>query len=393
MLGPVVDPKDITPDGLKHIDPECLRSAPVNKDMYWFLLKNFFDKNVEGRDVWYNAVNEVFFKPYGIPNNKFMAPIQAVIDLIVKRNPDLSPTEFVLPRPNRPYWISGITYLGPFALSPFPLSNRSFTTFEATPYYVGQPRTRQVKYVSRNGTQEKRTVGGYIESFAFGNEAPNAGLTNTTGVLTSSTIPDRQLNPVRAASMSSFAAGAFLSDLPGFASRGIDPIFKTWSPSEPHPNSADGLYGDGGNSQNLALTSMLQRRVPNIILFFNNNQPLNSSFDPDARPVTSSDMTTDLPTFFGINPGSLTPLWDLSRNQVFPSEDFARVAKGLIAAQLGGNGTFYRTELETVENKWYSVDKVCLLKMKMIIITYFMSHCGNHPHFLSSQTCSLNRLD
>ncbi|EGD75059.1 hypothetical protein PTSG_06717 [Salpingoeca rosetta] len=358
LLGPIMEPQHMTMKNLKHIDPECVRGGPVNKDFAWHAVENFFNPLVHGRDVWFKSVNDVYFKPYGVPDNKYPAASTETIQRIVDRNPALTVSDFALPRPNRPFWIAGISYIGPEKLSPFKESNRSYTITEGTPLYVGQPYTRDVTYTSSKGHTQTHTVGGYMDTFAFGSAAPSTGLTGANGTLHSTTIADRSLSPARIASMSSFAAGALLSDLPNFAARGLDPIFNTWSPSLPAPDTdaVEGLYGDGGNTENVHLIGLLQRRVPNIILFFNNMQALNSTFDPMQRNVTETDMTDDLPTFFGINPAAHdTPLWDIHRNQVFPKKDFARVIKGLTAAQVGGNGTFFRTELETVENKWYGV--------------------------------------
>ena len=50
-------------------------------------------------------------------------------------------------------------------------------------------------------------------------------------------------------------------------------MFNTWSPSlaQPSTQAQEHVYGDGGNVENVHLIGLLQREVPNIILFFNYN--------------------------------------------------------------------------------------------------------------------------
>eukprot|EP00056_Hartaetosiga_gracilis_P020564 m.20202 g.20202 ORF g.20202 m.20202 type:complete len:571 (+) comp8552_c0_seq2:82-1794(+) len=356
LLGPVLNPEDITMDKLKAIDPQCLRGMPVNKNFEAILAENLLDPFVKGEDVWFNGVNDVFGKPSGVPSNRVPVPDSSTLDEILARNPLLHENSFVLPRSNRPFIMFGGAYLGPHSLTPFKGKNRTYTALEMTPYYVGEPHVHNITYMSNKGKTLKQLVGGFVETFAFGAEAPTHGLSNANGSLSSKQTKMDRLSPVHQATLASFAPGGVFTELPDILSFHMDPLYNMWSPANPSPSNNIGVFADGGVVENIQLISLLQRKVENIILFFNNNQALNSQFDPKKRPVKTTDMSDDLPTFFGINPDPDSELWDLNRNQVFSDKDFAPVAEGLIKAQLSGNGTLYTTKLTTVANTWYGVE-------------------------------------
>ena len=81
-------------------------------------------------------------------------------------------------RDELPYPIIGVSMLGPSSVSPFDPANRSYTMLECSPLYIGQPRVQELLYSSKKKPRHfsRRTVGGFIEPFAFGGAGPTTGL-------------------------------------------------------------------------------------------------------------------------------------------------------------------------------------------------------------------------
>jgi hypothetical protein len=81
-------------------------------------------------------------------------------------------------RDGLPYPIIGVSMLGPRSVSPFDPANRSYTMLECSPLYIGQPRVQELVYSSKEKPRHfsRRTVGGFIEPFAFGGAGPTTGL-------------------------------------------------------------------------------------------------------------------------------------------------------------------------------------------------------------------------
>ena len=163
-------------------------------------------------------IQSSFLTPLGIPAGASFSYDQATAGAILQRNPTLRPSQLALPhRRSRgfepPFLIMGITLMGPLASAPLSLSERSYTVFDAvrfpidfvnfhlhllvlcclsidvdrfwtqTPLYVGQARTSPVTFRSRKTLNPKAQipnvtlpVGGLIEPFAVGGDAPAAGL-------------------------------------------------------------------------------------------------------------------------------------------------------------------------------------------------------------------------
>ena len=108
----------------------------------------------------------------GLPfsyTNETVADIKA-------RNPTLNNTDFVMVRgtfgntsantttgiAHRPYPIIQTTLIGPYSQLPLNHEVRNYSLIEWTPLYVGAAHTRVIGYKGVN-----KTVGGYIEPFAF----------------------------------------------------------------------------------------------------------------------------------------------------------------------------------------------------------------------------------
>ena len=176
-------------------------------------------------------IQSSFLTPLGIPAGASFSYDQATASAILQRNPTLQPSQLALPhrRPRGfepPFLIMGITLMGPLASAPLSLSERSYTVFDATPLYVGQARATPVTFHSRKqlGTKQLPNVtlalGGLIEPFAVGGDAPSAGLPpqfDESVVHVPSPPKGRPFSLATAVAASSFFPG----DVEGWLSKGI----------------------------------------------------------------------------------------------------------------------------------------------------------------------------
>jgi hypothetical protein len=247
--------------------------------------------------------------------------------------------------------------------------HRNFTMIEITPLYVGQMRTLNVTYTYDGIPKDKmhyRTVGGIVESFAFGRygESPTFGLgSDVKGVLVVPT-PESYLDIQFAGAASSYAPGAFVESITkGDIADKLGLHIDYWSPVDRRPSVKDSLFCDGGSYENIMLPSMLQRRVQKIVLFFNDHQPLQpaSVWNVAEDEPSASQVTDSLSSLFGIFPSDATDAtwekrsFDNRKNQFFSQSDWVTVATGLQQAQEAGNGIVFTAKLITVENDWWGV--------------------------------------
>jgi hypothetical protein len=96
-----------------------------------------------------------------------------------------------------------------------------------------------------------------------------------------------------------------------------------WSPAEERPSEKDTLFADGGCYENLLVSSMLQRRVEKIVLFYNVHTTLQPALTWDVAndPPSKTQIARDLSAFFGVIPLDYADWeirgFDLSNNQVY----------------------------------------------------------------------------
>lgn len=363
LLGPVVNPEQISQSNLKIMDPKCARGfAAANLTL--IALNAYKEKKVDSiATAWCYGVSKTYLEPAGIvPGKKFSWDASTVKD-IVKRNRKLSTSDFVVPNPNRPFSIIGTTLVGPSDGAPYTASSQNYTMIEITPLYVGQLKKLDVTYQYQL-IKHTKTVSGAIEPFAFAvdGDAPFFGLaSNHKNALLNVPEPTVGLDLQFAAGASGYAPGALIESLrpPNLSAQGLH--FDYWSPSNEVPRVEDTLFADGGSYQNIPLISFIQRRVSKIVLFFVSSTPLKPAdkYNPYTDPFTGTEITDCLTAFFGI----LTPdqanwedrSYQYEKDQVFAREDYPRVVSALQKAQADGNGIIATLTLTTIENTWWGI--------------------------------------
>jgi hypothetical protein len=170
-LGPIIQPEDITEEKLNVMDPNCARKL-TDSAFTTIAMKDVLHASNLG-EMWAYATQEVYLSPVGIQKGAYWAWNQQHIDEIVKENPELANAEFLLPEaPDAPFPLVGATLVGPQNGAPytFKRANQNYTFFEMTPLYSGHAKTLQMEYNTNkkhSNDVQRRTVGGFIETFAF----------------------------------------------------------------------------------------------------------------------------------------------------------------------------------------------------------------------------------
>jgi predicted acylesterase/phospholipase RssA len=379
FMCPLVKPEDETEDELKKMDPKCARSLAA-ASFVTIAMKSLSKSSTLG-EMWCHATQDVYMTPVGIKADTRWAYNQEQINDIKQRNPELSNEEFLLPTlSTRPYPIIGSTIVGPEEGAPytFKRENQNYTFFEMSPIYVGHVKTLDMEYNTNkkhSNTIQKRTVGGFIETYAFStktNSTDGSNIAPSTGLPSGEVIgnldvpsPNKFLDIAFAAGASSFAPGAFFDSFK--IQKPTSLHFNYWSPSSPietgKKNMYDTLFADGGSYENIPLISFLQRGVDKIIYCSNSAtglQPSNKwNIDNDGAAMLPDMIDSSIPAFFGYFTENDHKFQDRSyeyeKDQIFAQSDYAAVIKGLQAAQTAGSGIIYRTTLTTVQNEWWGL--------------------------------------
>jgi hypothetical protein len=205
-----------------------------------------------------------------------------------------------------------------------------------TPLYVGLPRP--LAFVTAQG--DGRTLGGYIEPFAFGCRPPAAG-PDASGLLRV-TLPSAAFSLADALGMSS----ARTAEEDAAYYPGAD----VWSFGESDPHPARIVFTDGGDIENYGLMPLLRRRVERIAVFVNSEVPLSVDYEPhDWPPEFARHLDPFLPPLFG----QTTPRF--RHNQVFRREDYAPLVRALQAARRNGVTVRATTTLDVQANERWSI--------------------------------------
>lgn len=397
-LGPVVFPADITREGLSEMDPNCARSYTDN-DFVKYTLGAIKDGSASTiAEGWTMATQKYYFEPAGIKAGAPFSLNEDTVSDIVKRNPSLKNTEFIMPtNKDRPFPMVGTTLVGPAEGAGYTFDNRNLTMIEISPLYIGQFRTQTVGFNYHSATEKSHheVIGGAIEPFAFGitGAAPLTGL--KSGQVSDTLkvpVPPQVFDLQWAGSASGYAEGAFFESLkPNELSNTLGMHFVSthstlllhhpnilvytmvlshvcgicwqdyWSPSSRHPSSKDTLFCDGGSYENIMLPSMLQRGLKKIALFFNSVTPLQPSttWDVLTEPPLKSQIDDGFSSLFGVLPEDYVKWeersFDFSKDQFFSTDDYAPTVLALQDAQQKGDGIIYTANLTTVNNDWWGI--------------------------------------
>lgn len=406
LCGKITMPSNITLKGLRDIEPTCSRivAAPKSSDGEQRVNESSIPFDIAIEELWQATLKKV-----GIPLNSYFSWNASIVENIMSRNPgQFNRSDFLLPsHPDHPFPVVGITMLGPYRLAPFTSHWRSqqYQLLEVTPLYMGVPMTSAQSYASlypwAKGPKNL-TTGGFVEPFAWGADT-NSGLSpgKEHGILNLSRLPSVPFSLANATFASSYAPGETLSLAPiidTVSSLRTDYFSPVGSQKGAPAAKETFLLADGGDYENVHLIGMVQRRVREIVVFMNSNQPLHglSVWDPLKQPIPSShQINDDFPYFFGVHvkPADAVEAFeqkasiDYTSNQVFKTEDFTYIALQLQEAQASGRVPIARRELETVENQHWGIEAGFVCNLTVI----FLGRAGNWEQALPEDLRNLVR--
>jgi hypothetical protein len=363
MLGEIIFPEDIVYDELHFIDKDCVRSYPNSS----YVLQGVLYSD------WVDGVQEIYLTPSDIPRGKPVSYNADSVADIKSRNPSLQDTDFLLLRGGgsgidaRPFPIISTTLIGPDDLLPYTPENRNYTLLEFTPLSTGVVKSSTVHFEStqRFGGQVTQTVGGLLESFAFGTDsAPTTGLEEGTasGILE---LPDSALTSdlAMAAGSSSWAVGCAVAASDNPVSQATVGSLNYFAPSGDSPAEDFDVFliGDGAGISNTNLISLLQRDVDAIIAIVSTSVPMQNSthWDPAAAYLSQDDIDFTVPAWFGRIADDLSDVskvsYDLENSHVFELSEWVPMAQALQKAQAAGTGNVASMVHTTVANEKYGI--------------------------------------
>lgn len=325
LLGPILNPTEITPQNLAEIDPQCiaapllhLTSANLNTTKTNFMIGATYSETQAFNRVFARLLNDLMLKPFHLDDTHTFFTLDAgSIGRIIEHNPGLTKADFYTMRPNRPFLIIG-------AANVYPLGeNQVARSFEYTPLYSGTPQL--FKGAGIDGTD---IGGGYVESLAFDSLTPSPPDADNYVTVT---MP----NPI-----------FLLSDI--FGSTGAAPGIildqlgaPEWFPRFSYwPVAAAGAqpaatysFIDGSGLENTGIVPLLRRQYPLILAFINSRQPVGAT-----GPATVDGLDHQVARLFGLKPQGSSNDQD---TQIFPSAQFKTLADGLRAAKANGQPAYF----------------------------------------------------
>lgn len=340
FLGPITDPANITLNGLSNVPASSLG---------WGATQNLGDAldaahhaGVPNDLLWATAIGQLFFARFGLydaKNPSYFSLDAATVAKIQAANPSLANASFHVVRPSSykmPYLLINATIDGPTSNAPYNPDPLVMITY--SPLYSGIPFQQTLSYQFAKSGPIKVSVqalvgGGFIESFAWGCNAPTAPATN--GAVTVG-VPSSVFGLVNASGTSSSAFAAIFEKIKLLD--GLLPEQNYWPPVASGTQPAAQLFdfGDGGNLENYGLLPLIMRGVKKVLLFINTETPMSLSYDPTTGTAGENDLDSNFPPLFGVPVTSGSGSAATDTNQVFPSSDYAPLVQAMQALKQKG---------------------------------------------------------
>lgn len=357
-LGKSLSPQDITLENVGDVSSECVLSC-LNNNIYNDLFISITDQldglingNVKISDLWKNAINKYYLKPFNVSSTKFFVNSESQLNNILNKQPSLNKEDFILPTGKYPLPLFMSTLIGPVSLKPYKTEkNAMYTIFELTSEYTGVyycPNNGNITYTDEKKNNEKTIqVKGYINSQAF------------KGILQENkdqVIIENRASILDAISMSSWAPGSFIDSI-----NGLPENFYYEETFINKNGNNDFLYSDGGTINNYGIIPMVQREIKNIFACINTKSKFNYYIDEENNYTTSNiPVQLDFAALFGeitnkdLN-NSKKRTYDLTNAQVFNINNFNPLINIMKETEDKGDGILCSIEVETIENKWYNI--------------------------------------
>ena len=241
--------------------------------------------------------------------------------------------------------------------------------------YVGLPNAANISYVdTKTKAAETMTVGGYLEPHAAGTTGPasHQSVQGVSGDVIKVATPAEPWSVSSAIAGSSlFYAAAVATVLPGEATK-VDMKFPYWTPANQAQAGSTLLLADGGCMENLALITMIQRKVSSIVAVISCEAPLypRGDWDPHKEPYKGKEVDDSFTEFFGVQPKDPKTFgYDYSHNQVFSTDAFVPTVAALQDAQANGTGAIITVSHTTVANKRWAIEAGFQVNVTWVYLT------------------------
>jgi len=373
LLGNILPPQDLTIAKLNEMHPSCMRAFPSRGVLDTMGMHEGISSSDSSifhnlSDIWGDVIFDIYLKPVGIERNSYFSWSKGCVEDIKQRNPSLIHEKFLtISNPQRPFPIIGTTLVGPNSAMPYEtyfldINAQVFYFLEITPLYVGNFHCQTMLYNYDYG-EERMTVGGVVEPIGIGtifDQPCFEGLAkNQQSGQLSIPKPYQIFDLKQAVVASSYAPEALLEATFVMKDEGALAL-DYWSCVSEKPTVQETLFADGCHSQSIPLISFLQRRVRNIILFFDSSIPLKTEkeWNVERDSPEESQIDKGFSAYFGIFPSQRRIHARASvykNNQVFSRTDYIKVIKGFQEALKNGKPIVFTSSMTTVENLWWGI--------------------------------------
>lgn len=370
LLGAPTKPSQLTLEALQQVPSKVGAAATATGND---VIMRLMLQGTPLPKLWQYTIGEIYLKPFGLDNKAaYLAGSPSDVERIKRNNPRLSEAMFYTPRSDRPsaYVILG-TILAPRGYID---TAQNVVGLQISPDFTGAPFFPNASYCSydpmpdlgQNLSQvtERRVGGGFVETFAFGGQAPKespAEQLNAEEIEVGA--PSLPLTLADAVGISSMAPAAKLAG--SWFGLVADPMADYWPVTRPGWPTQTALryeFGDGGNIDNSGLIPLLQRGVERVIWFaasyrlLNRKYPWESAcaglikFDPVSSGVVDSFMDK-----FGYGEKFTTDQFYYLHNQVFSRKNASKYSCELYSLVSKGDPAVISINETVLPNAWWGI--------------------------------------
>lgn len=369
LLGPIVEPGDITLNAIASIPHTCIGFGltQANNKRIFDSIAGSLLRGVPSNRLYARILNSVYCNPFNIDDeNRFFSLDAASVAAVIANNtPGLTADDFYVVRDNRPYMIAGATQVYPVD------ENIVMRHFEYSPLYTGTEQLFQ------NATPKGPFGGGFVQSFAMDSSAPQKP--NANGLITVEAPLHRFL--ISDLMGSSGAAPGSVLDMLGLPSLFAE--FHYWPPQSagatPDPTVQKMSIVDGGDLENTGIVALLRRQYPVIICCVNTSTPMDPDWQTKPSKGTYQGIDAQISALFGFEAPESTATREVRMRaveamvgpapaammsmapelqtpkalrisipqqpiQVFPSEEWTALQQGLMNALASGGPVWYASQ-------------------------------------------------
>lgn len=361
LLGPLVQPGDLTLASIAAVPHSSIAFGltQANNLRIADSIAGSIARGVPSNRLYARILNAIYCDPFAIDDvNRFFSLDAESVAALIANNPGLTDDDFYVVRDNRPYLVAGATQIYPTD------KQLVMRHFEYSPLYDG------TEQLFPNGTPNGPFGGGFVQNFAMDSSAPQKPdaqqLVTVSAPLHRFTISDMM-------GSSGAAPGSILDNL-GLPSLFAE--FHYWPPQSagatPDPTTQKLSIVDGGDLENTGIVAMLRRQYPVIVCCVNTSTPMNPDWKTNPTKGTYEGIDYQIAMLFGHTPAMTTASMEVRQHalevmagktvaamamnvaaqapmpkglhiaipqqpiQVFPTEDWPAVQKGLMDALASG---------------------------------------------------------